>query len=36
MMQTAAWAMVVGGVIWFLVGVLITPKENKQDRLSSH
>jgi uncharacterized membrane protein YiaA len=36
MLQTIAWVMVVGGIVWFLVGVLVTPRDNKQDRLSSH
>ena len=34
MLQTIAWVMVVGGIVWFVVGLLVTPRENKQDRLS--
>ena len=35
MLQTIAWVMVVGGVVWFLIGVLVTPRDYKQDGLNS-
>jgi hypothetical protein len=34
-LQTIAWVMVIGGLVWFVAGVLLGPKENKSDRVSS-